>query len=105
MRTSRLAFSSIPLSLAALVAANLHYSRVPEDPYAFPKYKVTFLNGLPVLNETAQRWFQEGLRGGEHEFLDQPWQDGQWPNPSLQEIEGGAEQAVSKVRTLYELHQ
>ncbi|CAL1704373.1 unnamed protein product [Somion occarium] len=54
----------LPISLTALVAARLHHSLVPEDPFAFPKYRVTFLNGLPVLNETAQRWFQNGLKGG-----------------------------------------
>lgn len=60
--------------LAAAASARLLHS-VPEDPYAFPKFRVAFLNGLPVLNETAQRWLAEGLRGGELEFLDQPWKD------------------------------
>ena len=78
----------LPLSLAALVSARLHHSRVPEDPYAFPKYRVSFLNGLPVLNETAQRWLQEGLRGGEPEFLDQPWSESPWPSNPLKSIEG-----------------
>jgi len=55
-----------------LTVARLLHS-LPEDTFAFPKYRVTFLNGLPVLNETAQRWLQHGLPGGELEFLDQPW--------------------------------
>ncbi|KAI0375020.1 hypothetical protein BV20DRAFT_961268 [Pilatotrama ljubarskyi] len=82
-----LALSLVPLSLVLLVAARLHHSRVPEDPYAFPKYRVTFLHGLPVLNDTAERWLREGLRGGEHEFLDQPWQESQWTASPLRRIE------------------
>ncbi|KAI0748246.1 glucosidase II beta subunit-like protein-domain-containing protein [Daedaleopsis nitida] len=70
----------VPLSLVLLVSARLHHSRVPEDPFAFPKYRVSFLNGLPVLNETAERWLQHGLRGGELEFLEQPWNESPWPN-------------------------
>ncbi|KAL1944553.1 hypothetical protein VTO73DRAFT_2983 [Trametes versicolor] len=75
------AFSAplVPLALVlALVAARVHHSRVPEDPYAFPKYRVSFLHGLPVLNDTAERWLRDGLRGGEPEFLDQPWQESHW---------------------------
>ena len=49
------------------------FSQQPEDIYAWPKYKVSFLNGLPVLNHTAQRWLQDGLRGGEKEFLGLEW--------------------------------
>ena len=78
----------VPLSLALVLSARLHHSRVPEDPFAFPKYRVSFLNGLPVLNETAQRWLQEGLRGGEPEFLDQPWNESPWPSNPLKSIEG-----------------
>jgi hypothetical protein len=62
-----LAAGALPL----LVSSTLH--SVPEDPAAFPKYRVLFLNGLPVLNDTAERWLANGLRGGEHEFLEQPW--------------------------------
>ncbi|KAI0362243.1 hypothetical protein OH77DRAFT_1416463 [Trametes cingulata] len=82
-----LALPLVPLLLAVLVAARLHHSRVPEDPYAFPKYRVTFLHGLPVLNDTAERWLREGLRGGEPEFLDQPWQESQWTASPLKSIE------------------
>ncbi|EIN07463.1 hypothetical protein PUNSTDRAFT_136143 [Punctularia strigosozonata HHB-11173 SS5] len=63
----------VALAVGARPASLLH--SVPEDPYAFPKYRVTFLNGNPVLNETAERWLQHGLRGGEPEFLEQPWAD------------------------------
>ncbi|KAH8107034.1 hypothetical protein BXZ70DRAFT_916140 [Cristinia sonorae] len=83
-----LAFALIPASLLALVTARLHHSRIPDDPYAFPKYRVVFLNGLPVLNETVQRWMQDGLRGGEAEFLDQPWEHGFWQSQALKSIEG-----------------
>jgi protein OS-9 len=46
---------------------------LPADTYAYPKYRVSFLNSLPLRNETAQRWLQDGLPGGEPEFLDRPW--------------------------------
>ena len=83
----------LPASLWALVAARLHNSLVPEDPYAFPKYRVAFLNGLPVVNETAERWLEHGLHGGELEFLDQPWEDGaQWRVPPVKSIEGGTQE-------------
>jgi protein OS-9 len=62
---------ALAFSFQLTLARSLH--SLPEDSFAFPKYRVTFLNGLPVLNETAQRWLQHGLRGGELEFLDQPW--------------------------------
>lgn len=77
-------------SLAAASARLLH--SLPEDTYAFPKFRVSFLNGLPVINDTAQRWLAEGLRGGELEFLDQPWKDGNWqPTSSRKEISAGEE--------------
>ncbi len=47
---------------------------LPEDTYAFPKYKVSFLSHLPLRNDTAQKWLHDGLRGGELEFLNQPFQ-------------------------------
>ncbi|KAF8522194.1 hypothetical protein BU17DRAFT_87289 [Hysterangium stoloniferum] len=65
-----------------LHAANIHQS-IPEDLYAFPKYRVSFLNGLPVSNETAQKWLKNGLQGGELEFL------GQWHANPPKEIESG----------------
>ncbi|KAI0006085.1 hypothetical protein BJV74DRAFT_792485 [Russula compacta] len=71
-------FSLLLLFPPFALARILH--SLPDDPYAFPKYRVTFLNGLPLLNETAERWLREGLRGGEAEFLDHPtpWQE---PSP------------------------
>ncbi|KAI0831424.1 hypothetical protein BC628DRAFT_1407888 [Trametes gibbosa] len=66
------------LALTPRLDARIHHSRVPEDPYAFPKYRVSFLHGLPVLNDTAERWLRDGLRGGEPEFLDQPWEESPW---------------------------
>ncbi|KAF4608390.1 Protein OS-9 [Pleurotus pulmonarius] len=56
-------------------AARLLHS-LPEDPAAFPKYRVAFLNALPVLNQTAEKWLRDGLRGGELEFLDSQWSEG-----------------------------
>ncbi|EMD38417.1 hypothetical protein CERSUDRAFT_93950 [Gelatoporia subvermispora B] len=89
MRKPSLSLVFLPLASTLLAAARLHHSLVPEDPYAFPKYRVTFLNGLPLSNETAQRWLQEGLRGGELEFTDQPWKDQQVPTPHLKSIGAG----------------
>jgi protein OS-9 len=68
--------SSLLLALLApslLAAARIH--SLPEDTHASPKYRVTYLNGLPVVSDTAERWLRQGLRGGEAEFLDQPWQE------------------------------
>ncbi|KAF8894546.1 hypothetical protein BD779DRAFT_1501670 [Infundibulicybe gibba] len=76
-------------SLITLASSRLLHS-LPEDTYAFPKFAVAFLNGLPLLNETAQRWLREGLHGGELEFLDQPWKEPDWqPNTHLKEIGNG----------------
>ncbi|KAH9079467.1 hypothetical protein EDB83DRAFT_2342786 [Lactarius deliciosus] len=76
----------LPLFCAHLSLARLFQS-LPDDLYAFPKYRVSFLNGLPLLNETAERWLREGLRGGEPEFLDHPtqWQD----PPPFKHIDAG----------------
>ncbi|KAF7969028.1 hypothetical protein HWV62_28646 [Athelia sp. TMB] len=60
------------LGCSAVVVARLS-NTLPEDPYAFPKYRVTYLNGLPVLKDTAERWLRDGLKGGEAEFLDNDW--------------------------------
>ncbi|KXN85466.1 hypothetical protein AN958_11270 [Leucoagaricus sp. SymC.cos] len=61
---------ALVLSIHAAAARLLH--SLPEDTYAFPKFRVAFLNSLPVLNETAERWLKDGLPGGELEFLEQP---------------------------------
>ena len=84
----------VSLSLSLLVSASLHRSLLPEDPYAFPKYRVTYLNGHPVLNETAERWLRDGLKGGEAEFLDQAWDWGEtgWHSGPLKSIEGSNDQ-------------
>ncbi|KAI0273690.1 hypothetical protein BC834DRAFT_855073 [Gloeopeniophorella convolvens] len=70
----------VPLAALVPFAASRLLHSLPDDPFAFPKYTVSFLNGLPVLNETAERWLREGLRGGEAEFLDQPTP---WKEPSV----------------------
>jgi protein OS-9 len=70
-------------------AARLLHS-IPEDTYAFPKFRVTFLNSLPLINETAERWLKDGLHGGELEFLDRPWKEDNWPShSSRKEIDSG----------------
>ncbi|KAH7923498.1 hypothetical protein BV22DRAFT_1015312 [Leucogyrophana mollusca] len=67
----------------------------PEDLYAFPKHRVTFLNNLPVQNETAERWLHEGLRGGEQEFLDEPWQETSWYSHAVRKEIGSSESQES----------
>jgi len=59
----------------------------------------SFLNGLPLLNETAERWLREGLHGGEPEFLDHPtqWQD---PPPFKKHIDAGDGTTVGSFITL-----
>lgn len=85
----------LALSVALTATARVHWS-LAEDLYAFPKYRVAFLNGLPVLNETAERWLKQGLNGGEREFLDQPWQEEPQASVNgMKEIEGAQATAVS----------
>lgn len=74
---SRSTLSALAILPIVLGSARLLYSG-PEDLYAFPKYRVTFLNDFPVLNETAQRWIQDGLLGGEQEFLGESWAPPAW---------------------------
>ncbi|PFH50662.1 hypothetical protein AMATHDRAFT_144504 [Amanita thiersii Skay4041] len=79
----------LPLHLILTSARLLH--SLPEDTYAFPKFRVSFLNGMPVHNETAQRWLNDGLRGGELEFLDQAWQEQSWQASSSRKEIGSAD--------------
>ena len=73
MSSSLYLLTALVLYSAHIVSGRIHASLIPEDPHAFPKYDVTFLNGLPVLNETAERWLRAGLEGGLLEFLEEPW--------------------------------
>ncbi|ETW85776.1 hypothetical protein HETIRDRAFT_309786, partial [Heterobasidion irregulare TC 32-1] len=87
---------SLFLANALTVDARVVHS-LPEDPFAFPKYRVTFLNGLPLQNDTAERWIKDGLRGGELEFLDQPWHEVHWDGSRpLKEIGSGQTEAESQ---------
>jgi hypothetical protein len=90
-------FAALPRALAA---AGVH--SLPEDPYAFPKFRVLFLNGLPLLNDTAEKWLREGLHGGEAEFLDKPWTESAWDTPhrQLKEIGSGTDGDVRLSLTL-----
>jgi protein OS-9 len=63
----------LALYSAHTASGRIYASLIPEDPHAFPKYDVAFLNGLPVLNETAERWLRDGLEGGLPEFLEEAW--------------------------------
>src|SRR5882757_6944078 len=71
----------VPSPVPGVVARG--FSHQPEDIHAWPKYKVSFLNGLPVLNHTAQHWLQDGLRGGEKEFLGLEWTTDSQSAPSI----------------------
>jgi len=89
----------VSLLLFPPLALGYLFHSLPDDLYAFPKYRVTFLNGLPLLNETAERWLREGLRGGESEFLDHPtpWQE---PSP-FKHIDAGEGTAVCPYYRLF----
>jgi len=76
------------------IQAKLLYSG-PEDLYAFPKHRVTFLNNLPVQNETAQHWLNEGLRGGESEFLNDRWDESAWFSNAVYKEIGSSELEMS----------
>ncbi|KIK99300.1 hypothetical protein PAXRUDRAFT_132388 [Paxillus rubicundulus Ve08.2h10] len=107
MRHFALQAVALALSPIALSEARLLYSG-PEDLFAFPKYRVAFLNNIPVLNETAQRWLQHGLRGGEQEFLGESWDEPTWhAQPPMREIgssEIGNQQDAPKLEpSLYSL--
>lgn len=88
----------IPFTFLFFLPAALprYIHSLPEDPYAFPKFKVAFLNNLPISNETAQRWLDDGLKGGQRQFLEQPWKESEITTPvSLRkEIEGSGSQSV-----------
>jgi len=73
MSSSLYLLAALVLYSVHIVSGRIYASLIPEDPHAFPKYDVTFLNGLPVLNETAERWLRDGLEGGLLEFIEEPW--------------------------------
>ena len=85
------------LLLPALAAARLFHS-LPPDTHAFPKFRVAFLNGRPVLDDTAALWLTHGLRGGQAEFFDQPSHGGTWQTPSTGKEVGSADVHHSDVR-------
>lgn len=88
----------VSLALAwSLFQSARGYSSLPDDVYAYPKYSIGFLNGLPLPNVTAQYWLAHGLKGGEKEFLEQAW-DRDSPGTSRPQITGG-ETINSDVRT------
>ncbi|PVG02797.1 hypothetical protein CPB86DRAFT_725142, partial [Serendipita vermifera] len=65
----------LPLALLLLAFSQssraARSSSIPEDIYAYPKFKIQFLNSRPLLNFTAQQWLQHGLND-ENEFLGLP---------------------------------
>src|SRR5689334_9751652 len=73
---SGIAFPTWALLLTThLLGVSARRFNLPEDPFAFPKYRVTFLNALPLVNDTAEQWLTHGLKGGILEFMDQPWHE------------------------------
>lgn len=100
VRTAMFALAAISFAVVAhALAARGPLHSLPEDPFAFPKYRVSFLNGHPVLNETADKWLRDGLRGGDLEFLDQPWHEVHWDrSQKLREIGSGQEGSSEQVR-------
>jgi protein OS-9 len=97
MHSSFIIIIIICLALSLRITARLHHSLIPEDPHAFPKYHIAFLNALPLLNDTAHHWLRDGLQAGELEFLDQPWQSDPVALSSLKRIDG----AVTPTMVLY----
>lgn len=87
---------SLAVACALLQSARA-YNSLPDDVYAYPKYSIGFLNGLPLPNVTAQYWLAHGLKGGEKEFLEQAW-DQDSHGTSRPQITGG-ETINSDVRT------
>jgi protein OS-9 len=63
--------SSTITFILLLAFADASHPSTPEDLFAFPRYSITFLNGLPIDNKTAQAWLTYGLKRGLDEFLAQ----------------------------------
>ncbi|KIO19948.1 hypothetical protein M407DRAFT_11145 [Tulasnella calospora MUT 4182] len=63
----------------------------PEDPYAFPKYRINFLNNHPVASAQANLWLEQGLKEGVQEFLGtyHTIYENDWPR-----LEASGDQAV-----------
>ncbi len=78
---------TLALSFHGAIARLLH--SLPEDTHAFPKFRVSFLNSLPVLSETAERWLKHGIQGGEPEFLEQHRKSPYSTPSDFKEIESG----------------
>lgn len=94
--------AAISFAFVAHTLARGPLNSLPEDPFAFPKYRVSFLNGHPVLNETADKWLRDGLRGGDLEFLEQPWHEVHWDrSQKLREIGSGDEVPLDQVRCVF----
>lgn len=105
MFLSELKLSLVVCALSSRVlSAHLHRSLIPEDPHAFPKYHVAFLNGLPVINATAQRWLRDGLQGGELEFLDEPWHAERSSFSNFRGIDGAGPAVVNTSHNLISIY-
>lgn len=90
--------AALALWLASSQVTSKLLHSLPEDTHAFPKYTVSFLNNLPVLNETAERWLRDGLRGGALEFLERPWGNSERLSRPPREIDGADSVSPSQVR-------
>lgn len=86
---------TLALSFHGVIARLLH--SLPEDTHAFPKFRVAFLNSLPVLTDTAEQWLKSGIQGGELEFLEQHTRSSYSATTDLKGIEGSQSQEAFTV--------
>lgn len=84
----------LPFGLILALLFEGAYARAPhspEDPYAFPKYRINFLNNHPVASSQANVWLEHGLKEGVQEFLGSyhTIYENDWPR-----LEASGDQAV-----------
>src|SRR5258708_21288455 len=80
-------------------AARIYFPLIPEDLYAFPKFRVSFLNAFPLLNDTAHRWLTEGIPGGKDEFLGRdPHRDDHSSNLRKEISEHGNDPSIASLQ-------
>jgi hypothetical protein len=59
----------LPVVLLLCQVALARVPHSPEDPYAFPKHRINFINGHPVSADDAEAWLSDGVKGGIQEFM------------------------------------
>jgi len=53
-------------------AVRVRHSFAPEDTFAFPKYRLNFVNNRPISPQDAQVFISNGFATDEHEFFGRP---------------------------------